>query len=251
MKKVSESEKVQFNEPTCLIGNGSRWVVWTFGSRRLCRFISKHGPNLHASEIWMYVCICMYLKVCISVQVHVCTVTVCMRVIVCVCEWLYVWLSDHSYKGSRNVCRINNNLLGWITKQSIFEQSDSFNNLNNMATKSANRKQYPRFDPKNMKFRFLGSTGMKVSVFSLGGWLTYGSYDNDLKLTKECLKAAWDSGINFFDTAYVGLWPLKPMLLLVLLLLPVSLPHLYLFLHLLCICSQFRDASALSSTKVQ
>jgi hypothetical protein len=36
-----------------------------------------------------------------------------------------------------------------------------------MAVKSA-------FEPKDMQFRHLGPTGLKVSLFSLGGWLTYG-----------------------------------------------------------------------------
>jgi aryl-alcohol dehydrogenase-like predicted oxidoreductase len=55
------------------------------------------------------------------------------------------------------------------------------------------------FDPKNMKFRHLGPTGLKVSLFSLGGWLTYGGTQKG-NIVKECLQAAWDNGINFFDT---------------------------------------------------
>ena len=30
------------------------------------------------------------------------------------------------------------------------------------------------FDPKNMRFRRLGNSGLRVPVFSLGGWLTIG-----------------------------------------------------------------------------
>ncbi|KAL1636139.1 hypothetical protein SLS58_009988 [Diplodia intermedia] len=58
------------------------------------------------------------------------------------------------------------------------------------------------FDPKDMPFRHLGPTGLKVSVFSLGGWLTYGGTQKG-NIVKECLQAAWDNGINFFDTAEV------------------------------------------------
>ncbi|KAK7725131.1 hypothetical protein SLS57_004044 [Botryosphaeria dothidea] len=58
------------------------------------------------------------------------------------------------------------------------------------------------FDPKDMPFRHLGPTGLKVSVFSLGGWLTYGGTQKG-SIVKECLQAAWDNGINFFDTAEV------------------------------------------------
>lgn len=49
-------------------------------------------------------------------------------------------------------------------------------------------------------FRHLGPTGLKVSVFSLGGWLTYGGTQKG-KIVKECLQTAWNHGINFFDTA--------------------------------------------------
>jgi aryl-alcohol dehydrogenase-like predicted oxidoreductase len=55
------------------------------------------------------------------------------------------------------------------------------------------------FDPKDMQFRHLGPTGLKVSVLSLGGWLTYGGTQKG-NIVKECLQAAWDHGINFFDT---------------------------------------------------
>ncbi|KAF2758531.1 voltage-gated potassium channel subunit beta-2 [Pseudovirgaria hyperparasitica] len=51
-----------------------------------------------------------------------------------------------------------------------------------------------------MQYRFLGSSGLKVSAISLGGWLTYGGHvDNEL--AQSCLKAAYDAGINFFDCA--------------------------------------------------
>ncbi|RPA85139.1 Aldo/keto reductase [Ascobolus immersus RN42] len=51
-----------------------------------------------------------------------------------------------------------------------------------------------------MEYRNLGPTGLKVSVLSLGGWLTIGGHvDEDTAL--ETFKVAYDAGINFFDTA--------------------------------------------------
>lgn len=58
------------------------------------------------------------------------------------------------------------------------------------------------FDPKEMQFRHLGPTGLKVSVLSLGGWLTYGGTQKG-EIVKKCLEAAWSHGINTFDTAEV------------------------------------------------
>jgi len=59
-----------------------------------------------------------------------------------------------------------------------------------------------KFDPKDMKFRHLGPSGLKVSVLSLGGWLTYGGTVKGNPV-KDCMEAAWNHGINFFDTAEV------------------------------------------------
>ncbi|KAG5724397.1 putative voltage-gated potassium channel subunit beta [Termitomyces sp. T112] len=58
------------------------------------------------------------------------------------------------------------------------------------------------FHPKNMPFRRLGASGLRVPVFSLGGWLTLGgSVVGDP--VKEIIKTAFDAGINMFDTAEV------------------------------------------------
>src|SRR3954462_8919540 len=57
-----------------------------------------------------------------------------------------------------------------------------------------------------MRFRKLGSSDLEVSEISLGSWLTYSgvvAFDQ----TRACTNAAFDAGINFFDTANVyGRW---------------------------------------------
>jgi aryl-alcohol dehydrogenase-like predicted oxidoreductase len=53
-----------------------------------------------------------------------------------------------------------------------------------------------------MRFRKLGSSDLEVSEISLGSWLTYsGGVEADA--TRACTEAAFDAGINFFDTANV------------------------------------------------
>jgi predicted aldo/keto reductase-like oxidoreductase len=56
------------------------------------------------------------------------------------------------------------------------------------------------FDPKNMPFRRLGNTGLRVPVFSLGGWLTLGGTVTGDPV-KDIIKVAFENGINMFDTA--------------------------------------------------
>lgn len=51
-----------------------------------------------------------------------------------------------------------------------------------------------------MKYRRLGSSGMKVSEIALGSWLTYGAAV-DSKTSEAVVDRAYELGINFFDTA--------------------------------------------------
>lgn len=53
-----------------------------------------------------------------------------------------------------------------------------------------------------MEYRRLGNSGLKVSVVSLGSWLTYGNAVSDSSARK-CLRAAIEHGVNLIDTADV------------------------------------------------
>ena len=53
-----------------------------------------------------------------------------------------------------------------------------------------------------MRYRKLGSSDLEVSEISLGSWLTY-SGGVELDHTRACTDAAFEAGINFFDTANV------------------------------------------------
>ncbi|MDI4643845.1 aldo/keto reductase family protein [Cohnella hashimotonis] len=53
-----------------------------------------------------------------------------------------------------------------------------------------------------MEYRRLGASGLKVSEISLGSWLTYGGYVGKEAARQTILKA-YESGVNFFDTANV------------------------------------------------
>src|SRR5438309_1452659 len=53
-----------------------------------------------------------------------------------------------------------------------------------------------------MLYRKLGKSDLNVSEISLGSWLTFG-YGVEADAAAACLKAAFDAGINFIDTANV------------------------------------------------
>jgi voltage-dependent potassium channel beta subunit len=53
-----------------------------------------------------------------------------------------------------------------------------------------------------MNYRRLGRSGLKVSELSFGSWVTYGNQLGE-SLARECMAAAYDAGVNFFDNAEV------------------------------------------------
>ena len=53
-----------------------------------------------------------------------------------------------------------------------------------------------------MNYKRLGRAGLKVSELSFGSWVTYGN-QLDTKAAADCMAAAWDLGVNFFDNAEI------------------------------------------------
>lgn len=56
-----------------------------------------------------------------------------------------------------------------------------------------------------MEYRNLGRSGLKVSAFSLGSWVTFGN-QQDIDSACETIKIAYEHGVNLFDNAeaYAG-----------------------------------------------
>ncbi|KAF1773896.1 NADP-dependent oxidoreductase domain [Phytophthora cactorum] len=52
----------------------------------------------------------------------------------------------------------------------------------------------------NMKYRFLGNTGLLVSKFAFGSFVTFNT-QNDFEKTYAIMEHAYKNGINFFDNA--------------------------------------------------
>jgi voltage-dependent potassium channel beta subunit len=51
-----------------------------------------------------------------------------------------------------------------------------------------------------MDYRNLGKSGLKVSELSFGAWITFGS-TLDIEGVKNCMRIAYENGVNFFDNA--------------------------------------------------
>jgi voltage-dependent potassium channel beta subunit len=53
-----------------------------------------------------------------------------------------------------------------------------------------------------MQYRRLGRSGLKVSLLSFGSWVSFGN-QLDTGKARDCMAAAYDAGVNFFDNAEV------------------------------------------------
>lgn len=51
-----------------------------------------------------------------------------------------------------------------------------------------------------MEYRRLGRSGLEVSALSFGSWITFGKQIQD-NVAEDCMKLAYDNGVNFFDNA--------------------------------------------------
>jgi len=51
-----------------------------------------------------------------------------------------------------------------------------------------------------MEYRRLGKSGLKISTYSFGSWVTFAN-QYDVKLAKDLMSYAYDNGVNFFDNA--------------------------------------------------
>ena len=53
-----------------------------------------------------------------------------------------------------------------------------------------------------MEYRHLGRAGIRMSELSYGSWVTFNN-QLDSKTATDCMSAAYDRGVNFFDCAEV------------------------------------------------
>jgi len=51
-----------------------------------------------------------------------------------------------------------------------------------------------------VQYRYLGSSGLKVSALSFGAWVTFGDQIGE-DVARDMMTAAYDAGVNFFDNA--------------------------------------------------
>jgi voltage-dependent potassium channel beta subunit len=70
---------------------------------------------------------------------------------------------------------------------------------------SGSRTGKKRTMPNQMEYRRLGRSGLELSALSFGSWVSFGP-QLDVGRARDCLAAAYEAGVNFFDNAqsYAG-----------------------------------------------
>jgi aryl-alcohol dehydrogenase-like predicted oxidoreductase len=53
-----------------------------------------------------------------------------------------------------------------------------------------------------MEYRYMGKTGLQLSVLSFGSWVSFHKQIDD-SIADELMGIAYDNGVNFFDNAEV------------------------------------------------
>ena len=53
-----------------------------------------------------------------------------------------------------------------------------------------------------MEYRYLGNSGLRVSVLSYGNWVN-SKKEEDYIVVRDAIKKCYDAGVNFFDTAEI------------------------------------------------
>ena len=53
-----------------------------------------------------------------------------------------------------------------------------------------------------MEYRYMGRTGLQLSVLSFGSWVSFHKQISD-KTADELMGYAYDNGVNFFDNAEI------------------------------------------------
>jgi aryl-alcohol dehydrogenase-like predicted oxidoreductase len=54
----------------------------------------------------------------------------------------------------------------------------------------------------NMRYRYLGNSGLKVSIIGFGNYFNSNS-ESSYEKTRDSIKLCYESGINFFDSAEI------------------------------------------------
>lgn len=101
----------------------------------------------------------------------------------------------------RKVAFIQNKIVSIHGKTGIRLYNKNSNHIRNASY--VNRKKFCNNKERRgiMKYRKLGKWGLKVSEVALGSWLTDLSDSAAVETARECLKLAYEGGVNFFDCA--------------------------------------------------